>query len=157
MKGTINALLVHNGEAWFLVLESMLKKQGIATRCVRSCGEALAWLTPTDAPQLVFADTELPDGTWADVLNLATTQTRNAAKVVVVSPLVDLKLYLNALESGAFDFIVPPFGAGDVAHIVRSATSGAPERRSSSEAPGVRAPQRQMSASAPSGRRSQGA
>ena len=157
MKGTITALLVHDGEPYFRTLESILKGQGIASREARSCGEALALLTPTDAPQLVFADAELPDGTWVDVLNLTTTLTRNSAKVVVVSHLVDLKLYLNALESGAFDFIVPPFEASDVAHIVRSATSGAVERRRPPEAPDTGIPRRQMSARSAGGPRASSA
>ncbi|MGH9437487.1 MAG: response regulator [Terriglobia bacterium] len=148
MKQQITALLVHNNEneAAFRTLESALKKLGIGIRCVRSCGDASALLTPTDAPQLVFADIELPDGTWVDVLNLAAGQTRNSAKVVVVSPVVDDRLYLNALESGAYDFIVPPVRAGDVAHIVCSATSDWVKRLSPSDAAGARAPQRHVSA-----------
>ena len=44
-----------------------------------------------------------------------------AIPVIVVSRFVDIDLYLKALESGASDFIVPPFSAADVAYVVRTA------------------------------------
>jgi FixJ family two-component response regulator len=46
--------------------------------------------------------------------------------VVVVSRLVDLDLYLDVLESGASDFIVPPFQASDVAYVVSGALLDGP-------------------------------
>ena len=41
--------------------------------------------------------------------------------VVVVSRYVDVDLYLDALEKGAWDYIVPPFRAADLAYVVNGA------------------------------------
>lgn len=45
-----------------------------------------------------------------------------AIPVIVVSGVLDIELYLTVLESGATDFIVPPFPAGDLAYVVHTAT-----------------------------------
>jgi FixJ family two-component response regulator len=67
---------------------------------------------------LIFTDSQLPDGTWADVVRLA-GNARTPTSVIVVSRLVDVRFYLDALENGAFDFIAPPFEPMELAHIVQ--------------------------------------
>jgi FixJ family two-component response regulator len=49
--------------------------------------------------------------------------------VIVVSPFVDVDLYLDSMESGASDFIVPPFLCTDVAYVVMTAISDGLPRR----------------------------
>jgi FixJ family two-component response regulator len=66
---------------------------------------------------VIFADSTLPDGTWADIVSLADKCPR-PLNVVVVSRELDLDLYMKVLESGAFGFIVPPFMDADLLHIV---------------------------------------
>ncbi|MCL5670717.1 MAG: hypothetical protein M1423_05390 [Acidobacteria bacterium] len=82
----------------------------------------------------VFADAELADGTWADVLALAATA-QGPVPVAVVSRYADTKLYLQALEKGAADFIVPPFGVYEVAHVLRCAISRRSKNRNASGKP----------------------
>ena len=65
----------------------------------------------------MLAGTSLPDGTRADVLEAASTAP-TTSPVIVVSALVDIKLYLDVLESGAYDFVVPPLSSDDLTHIV---------------------------------------
>jgi FixJ family two-component response regulator len=43
---------------------------------------------------------------------------------------VDTRFYLEAIETGAFDFLAPPFVATDLAYVVRSAFDNAVARRS---------------------------
>jgi FixJ family two-component response regulator len=49
--------------------------------------------------------------------------------VVVVSGLVDVGLYLETLDQGAYDFLTPPFEVREVAHIVRCAMSDVEQRQ----------------------------
>jgi DNA-binding NtrC family response regulator len=126
MPQTLTALLVHEEEACFQVLDVLLGRQGIKTRRVRNCAEASVSLVQHDLPQLVFTDTRFCDGTWVDVLNLTSElKIHNATKIIVVSRVVDHHLYVDAIEKGAFDFIVPPFEPEDLAFIVRSAICSA--------------------------------
>jgi DNA-binding NtrC family response regulator len=114
----ITALLVSDGREPFEKLELALGNQGVETCRAESSAEVLALLEQPDSPQMIFTDTTLPDGTWAEVLGSAA---RHWVPVIVVSRLVDFDLYLQSLERGAFDFIVPPFLSADLAHIVKCA------------------------------------
>jgi FixJ family two-component response regulator len=69
---------------------------------------------------LVFTEAKLPDGTWADIVKLAIAA-HKPVKVIVVSHFVDVDLYVDTMEAGAFDFIVPPLSASELTHVVKSA------------------------------------
>lgn len=120
-KQEISVLLVHDREEPFEALRLILENQGINTYRARNRADLSRLLSQPNPPQLVFTDTVLPDATWEEVLGMA-AGAGEPLRVIVVSRLVNLDLYLKVLESGAFDFIVPPFLASDLAHIVRCAT-----------------------------------
>jgi len=125
MGEKVIALLVGNQETCFQALQKILEKLEVDTRRTRSCVETLPLLAGADPPHLVFTDTQLPDGTWADLLRLS-AKARGFVKVIVVSRVVDIALYLDVLDAGGFDFVVPPFYPAEVAHIVRCSTQGGP-------------------------------
>ena len=77
---------------------------------------------------LVFTDKQLPDGTWADVLAVA-EQATQPVNVIVVARIVDTRFYVEAIETGAFDFLAPPFNATDLAYVVRTALDNVHARR----------------------------
>ena len=101
-------------------LNKVLKRLGLEVRRLRTCHEASGIFQQPDAAELVFTDTNLPDGTWEDVVRLA-HQSNAFLPVIVVSRVVDIDLYLKALERGAFDFVVPPFLSYDLANVTGSA------------------------------------
>ncbi|HEV2495081.1 MAG TPA: response regulator [Terriglobia bacterium] len=120
MKDDLLVLLVDDKEGEFRTLEQTLHSAGIRTQRVHTCSEARAALREPRPSRLILTATALADGTWADVLNLASMHGR-AVPVIVVSRFVDVGLYLKTLESGASDFIVPPFSADDLAYLVHTA------------------------------------
>jgi len=126
------ALLIHDQEQPLANLRLALEKQSVGTVRARSCAEALDILNRDNAPLVVFTDLTVSDGSWADALRLA-RQTKRPVDLVIVSQLVDVPLYIAAMESGAFDFMVPPFGDDDVAFVVKRATDDV-ERRSGRKA-----------------------
>ncbi len=120
MNDELLALLVHDQEEAFRTLERTLDNLGIRTQRAHTCSEARAALREPRSSRLILTATTLADGTWADMLNLASLHGR-AIPVIVVSRVVDIDLYLTTLESGASDFIVPPFSAADLAYVVDTA------------------------------------
>jgi len=122
MRARIRALLVHYEEMPMTELKFVLDRLGIETSRARTCAEAEAALDGAEPPRLIFTDTVLTDGTWAKVTALA-GKGRPALSVIVVSREVDIPLYLD-VESGASDFIVPPFRDADVAQVVKGALGG---------------------------------
>jgi DNA-binding NtrC family response regulator len=114
MQTKLRALLVHDQEEPWTGLTPLLEWQGIATSRVRNCAEAEFALGSSEPHLLVLTEPVLPDGTWAEILDLA-GRMPSPVPVVVVSRHVDVDLYLDVLEKGAWDFIVPPFSLSDLA------------------------------------------
>lgn len=123
MQNRIRVLLVHDEEDPMKELDVLLKRQGLETLRLRGCAGVETVMADSEPPHLIFTDTVLPDGTWADVKDLA-ARTPWAVPVIVVCRFVNLPLYLEALENGASDFIVPPFRDADVAYVIQSALRG---------------------------------
>lgn len=120
MAEQIHALLVHGHDETFLSLMRVLQSLSIRLIHTQSCREASLLFSRRGEVDLIFVAIALPDGNWMDVLRSA-QQSRCFLPVIVVSRMVDVGLYLEALEKGAFDVITPPFLTTDLAHVIRSA------------------------------------
>ena len=129
MKESIRALLVRARHDPLDALRLALEEQSIGIFTAKNCAEAALALWSDCPPHLVFTETRLADGNWADVLTLA-TKASAPVNVIVVAPFADMSLYLQAIERGAFDFIVPPLSDPEFLHVVRTAAENAVSRRS---------------------------
>ena len=128
MTERITALLVHQNSETLASLKSALERQGMQILQAGSRAVAKRMLGGLNPAPLVFTDTQLPDGTWADILAVAANAKR-PVNVIVVARLVNTRFYVEAIETGAFDFIAPPFNATDLAYVVRSAVDNVVGRR----------------------------
>ena len=134
MTEKITALLIHQNSDTLRSLKHALECQGLRVTEAKSHAQAKRMLGGLDPAPLVFTDTELPDGTWADILAVAGRAAR-PVNVVVVARLVDTRFYVDTIEAGAFDFIAPPFNATDLAHVVRCAAANVLTRRAAQHHP----------------------
>ncbi len=105
MKQEISALLLHRPTE-SQRLKQALEGQSVKVHWLRNFGEALPLLRQADPPHLVFTEASLPDATWTDVVKLA-FEALKPVNVIVVSRFIDMKLYVETMAGGAFDFIVP--------------------------------------------------
>ncbi|MGD0126992.1 MAG: response regulator [Terriglobia bacterium] len=128
MTEGITALLVHENSETLATLKGALERQGMHVLHAGSHAQARRVLTGLNPAQLVFTDTQLPDGTWADVLAVA-EKASEPVNVIVVSRIVDTSLYVETIQTGAFDFLAPPFVDTDLAHVVRGAIHNVIARR----------------------------
>jgi DNA-binding NtrC family response regulator len=128
MKETVRALLVQARHDPLDALRMALEEQSIVIFSARTCAEAALALLSNSPPHLVFTEIQLTDGDWADVLALA-GKASEPVNVIVVSPFVDIGFYVQAIERGAFDFIVPPLSDPEFMHVVRIAAENALVRR----------------------------
>jgi DNA-binding NtrC family response regulator len=128
MTERITALLVHQNSETLATLKGALERQGMCIIHAQSRAQAKRMLGGLNPAPLVFTDTQLPDGTWADVLALA-QKAKLPVNVIVVARVVDTRFYVDVIETGAFDFLAPPFNATDLAYVVRSAMDNVVARR----------------------------
>lgn len=138
MRESVTALLVYGRPEPMGSVRLALESQSIETQSVSTCHEANQTLWGRQPPHLVLADTQLPDGSWEDVVSLA-TMAPVPVNVIVVSEVVDITLYLETIQRGAFDFIVSPMSLPDFTHVVRSAVDNVLWRRESQLLNAVRA------------------
>ena len=134
MAEPTTALLVHQNAETMIALKFALERQGMRLAQAGSRAAAKRMLAGLAPVPLVFTDTHLPDGTWADIL-AAAEGARRPVNVIVVARTVDTRFYVEAIETGAFDFIAPPFNATDLAYVVRSALENALGRRAAMSLP----------------------
>jgi DNA-binding NtrC family response regulator len=128
MRGKVTALLVFNQTKPYSDVEAAMVKLAVPIGRAQTLAEArrvLRWVNP---PLLVFTESDLPDGNWADVVSLS-AKASLPISVIVVGQEFSTKLYASVIEAGAFDFIAPPFDALDLAHVVRCAADNALARR----------------------------
>jgi CheY-like chemotaxis protein len=116
----VSAILLYRpGEARDL-LKLALESHLIQIHCLTTVQEALPLLRDANPPHLVFTEDTLPDGTWAEVVKRSQMACK-PVKVIVVSRVVDVSLYVEAMDGGAFDFIVPPLSAIKLDYVVKRA------------------------------------
>lgn len=130
MKPKVTALLVHHRNDRFYTLQLVLEALSIKVIRARSTKEAEEQLCETPCPQLVLSDTVLPDGNWMDVLDVA-AKAAEPANVIIVSPMADTRLYLDAIDQGAFDFMTDSFTVPQIVHILKCAIDNVARRRGS--------------------------
>jgi len=122
------ALLVRRDDGFFGELRQVLDSLGLEAVRVSNCKELKSRLQDGGPFLTVFTEATLPDGGYRDVCRIA-SQPAKPLPVIVVSPFVDIDLYLDSMESGASDFIVPPFLCTDIAHVLMAAISDGLPRR----------------------------
>jgi len=120
MKTVRSVLLVHDEPDAFRGLEEALHNQAIQTSHAHQCAEARKVLKEDGPIDLVLTDVAVADGTWKDVIR----SVRRVAKrtpVIVMSRVVDMRLYLDTQDAGAADFIVPPMTPRDLTYTLTAA------------------------------------
>ncbi len=130
MKPKITALLIHHRNDRFYTLQLVLEALSIKVLRARSAKEAESQLCEMPCPHLVLSDTVLPDGNWMDVLDVA-AKAVEPVNVIIVSPVVDTKLYLDTMDHGAFDFMTDSFTVPQIVHILKCAIDNVARRRGS--------------------------
>jgi len=120
MREEISAVLLHQPAESERLLKQALEGLSIKVNWLQNYREALPLLREADPPHLVFTEALLPDGTWADVVKLA-LEALKPVKVIVVSRLIDVELYVQTMGGGVFDFVVPPATSDELAHVLAGA------------------------------------
>ena len=128
MTESVTALVVYRNSETLATLKGALESQGMSIARAESRAQAKQMLGERNPAPLVFTDTQLPDGTWADILAEA-ERAAQPVNVIVVSRVVDTRFYVEVIETGAFDFLAPPFVSTDLAYVVRNALDNVVARR----------------------------
>ena len=100
-------------------LSIVFEEEGWNVEAAPSLGDARAAIQKNE-PDLVLCDLMLPDGSGIDLLREIKTQTPSVA-VIMITAHTSTKSAVDALKTGAFDYIAKPFDIEELKIIVRKA------------------------------------
>jgi DNA-binding response OmpR family regulator len=124
MRESAKVLVACSNEHLYEGLNRVLQPLGLEVFRVFSCAELQSRLREGADFLAVLAETSLPDGNWRSA-QMIVSRAADRLPLIVVSPFVDLTEYLDTLESGAADYVVPPFLGTDIAHVLMAAVGNA--------------------------------
>ncbi len=113
-------------------LTEMLKPISVPLVCAASVSQAKARLEH-EVFGTILTESCLPDGTWRDVLSLSRAGNPRCS-VLVTDPRADAALWVDVLESGAYDLLCQPLCSAEVQRIVTNALAAPPEHWNSARA-----------------------
>lgn len=112
----VKVLSISPSESDAVALQRILSHTAWSLEEARTLAEGLEKLAASGA-SVVVCNYCLPDGTWRDVL-AEVAKLPHRPPLIVASALPDDTLWMEVLDSGAYDLIVKPFRADDVFRII---------------------------------------
>jgi len=101
-----NILVVEDDPLVSKTLVSHLKKKGFEVRLAETGEEALAMFREFQ-PELMLLDVKLPDMNGLDLLKQIKSENKKVS-VIVMTAFDDMKTTVDAIKSGAFEYLVKP-------------------------------------------------
>lgn len=98
----------------------LLSESGREVLTAEGVKEAQAKLAGAVKYDLAFVDSELPDGSWRDVLQFIVASHADC-EMVVCSRCGDERLWAEVIQCGAFDLVPEPLERQEILRIMQSA------------------------------------
>ena len=110
-------LIVDDDKKIARLIEFRLQKQGYQTLCAFS-GEAAFEQIKKDKPALIFLDIRLPDGNGVEILKQV-RQESPSTHVIMISAHADVRIAVECIKNGAYDFIEKPIELAELDNKVK--------------------------------------
>ncbi|HWP85287.1 MAG TPA: response regulator [Terriglobia bacterium] len=98
----------------------VLSDGGLEIATAENITEAQMRMSASGKFDLAFVDSDLPDGSWRDMLQLIVASGAGC-EMVVCARCGDERLWAEVIQCGAFDLVPEPFERQEVLRIVNSA------------------------------------
>jgi len=119
----LKALIAHSDPIELAAISRLVEQSGFQPVHARTVSEIRSVLAKQKL-SLIFCDSDLPDGTFRDVLQAA--QRGSRVPVVVGSRTGGWEEYCKALHHGAFDLVPTPCGAEEMRRILNQVPRSLP-------------------------------
>lgn len=119
-----NILIIDDESDICLLLEKFLSKKGYHTHSEESGEEGIEWLKKNDT-DLVICDFKLPDYNGIDILQKIKILSPKI-QVIIITGYSDVKIAVEALKKGAFEYVTKPLFPDEILATVKNALENAP-------------------------------
>jgi two-component system response regulator HydG len=118
-------LVVDDDTAFCVMLKTFLQKKGYEVLNAFTAQEAGIEIRK-QVFDVVITDIRLPDSDGLDILRLVKETSRDT-QVILMTGYTDIKTAVNAMKSGAFDYVGKPINPDEILHMLKQALSKKPE------------------------------
>jgi two-component system, NtrC family, response regulator PilR len=118
---SVQLLLVEDEPGLRQMLEILFRREGYSVVSAPGCRVALDAIASAPQPfPAIVTDLSMPDGSGLDVLAAAKSRS-HSTQVILVTAHSTIENALQAMRSGAYDFVAKPFEAAELAALVGKA------------------------------------
>jgi DNA-binding NtrC family response regulator len=129
MDNLLLAVLIHERPDPFEALKGILSDLSVESYSITGYRDAKDLIAEYH-PLLIFVDQPIWSRWHADIVKMA-READQTFNIIVVGPLLDIQLYVSAMEQGAFNYVAPPFSHRTLTVVVHSAAMDARDHRDS--------------------------
>lgn len=119
MKTTYRILIVDDEENVRRMLATAFSLQGHETHCASDGKAALSLFSETQ-PDVVLMDIRMPEMDGIDALKVMRTQ-QPRIPVILMTAYAEVETAVEALRSGAFDYVIKPFDLDELSMVIQRA------------------------------------
>ena len=119
-------LIIDDDTSFGLMISGYLKKNDMETTLVGSFSKARSVISKEDY-DLILSDYRLPDGNGLEVLRYAKNKS-SFVPVVLITAYSDIRVAVNAIKEGAYEYITKPVNARELIHVVQGALKSGDHR-----------------------------
>lgn len=112
-------LVIDDDTAFCVMLKTFLQKKGFAVTNAFSAGEAQEIISKKTF-DVVLTDIRMPDSSGLEILKHI-KHNAPATKVILMTGYTDIKTAVNAMKSGAFDYVGKPINPDEILHTIKQA------------------------------------
>ncbi|WP_297334293.1 sigma-54 dependent transcriptional regulator [Flavobacterium sp.] len=112
-------LVVDDDTAFCVMLKTFLQKKGFAVTNAFSAGDAQEIISKKTF-DVVLTDIRMPDSSGLEILKHV-KQNAPATQVILMTGYTDIKTAVNAMKSGAFDYVGKPINPDEILHTIKQA------------------------------------
>ena len=123
-----NILIVEDDVAFCTMLQTFLRKKDFRVSSVYSATEALSRLSREEY-DVIISDVRLPDKEGLEILREVKSKGLHA-EVIMMTSYAEIKMAVNAMKEGAFDYISKPFNPELILKTIQNALSTSGEEGS---------------------------
>lgn len=124
-------LVIDDDKDVCLLLERFLKRQDFEVKVASKGREGLKMLNE-DVPDLVLSDFKLGDITGGELLK-EVKKAHPALPVIIITGYSDIKVAINVMKNGAFDYVTKPLFPEEILNTIKKALVSAGDQTTSEE------------------------
>lgn len=113
MDGNLNVIIVDDNKELAEIIRQYLSKRGFDVKIAESAKDAMSILEKSKRVDVILLDLMLKDANGLDLLKSIRAHSKQVV-IIIITGIKDLNTVIEAMKSGADDYLVKPFRLGEL-------------------------------------------